>query len=126
LLAFCQWGEGQVTQAQRWTIDGDGRVVSANGSMCLERGGGAGFDEDSLDLQPCADGRTQLFETDRVNETLAQIRVPTSDGNDEGEESCVGTDGLRCESNERRQTLRRFLLETNQLPRPAWDEHEND
>lgn len=71
LLAFCQWGEGKVTAAQRWLVNGDGRVMTADGGHCLER-----LASDLLALRPCTATPGQLFETRRVNETLAQIRVP--------------------------------------------------
>ena len=107
LIAFCQWGAGAVTAAQQWTVDADGHV--RQGAVCLERPaddvaaaapGGA-----DLMLAACSPGKpTQLFITLRVNETLAQIRVPaptvsttgagraTATG---GGASCVGTDGRR-------------------------------
>jgi hypothetical protein len=122
LLAFCEWGDGQVAATQRWHIDGDGRVMSENRSLCLERvttlamEGAAAVT--ALDLKPCASKPSQQFETSRVNETLAQIRVPTSHtDSDHATEihasgSCVGTDGRRvmlvpCETEDRSCELER-------------------
>lgn len=122
LLAFCEWGDGQVAATQRWHIDGDGRVMSENRSLCLERvttlamEGAAAVT--ALDLKPCASKPSQQFETSRVNETLAQIRVPTSNtDSDHATEihasgSCVGTDGRRvmlvpCETEDRSCELER-------------------
>jgi hypothetical protein len=106
LLAFCEWGDREVASSQRWSIGDDGRVISANHSLCLERVAVPATEgtlaTTTLDLKPCASKASQLFETNRVNETLAQIRVPTSDNLDAGHAtrsrasgSCVGTDGKR-------------------------------
>eukprot|EP01047_Picozoa_sp_COSAG01_P014931 COSAG01_NODE_737_length_13945_cov_10.858082_7_plen_492_part_00 len=88
LLAFCQWGAGQITAAQQFVIDGSGWVQTSDGGRCLEL-----LPSASLVLRACVRNKpAQTFDTRRVNETLAQIRARAMAADGPG---CVGTDGRR-------------------------------